>query len=224
MANLLLRGLLAMGLMTAVAVPTVEAKTTGSSSSQASSATIEKQVSKRIRSDRRLAKQDINVSVDESGEAKLTGTVSSKTAKDRAGEIAGAVKGVTQVDNQLDVRSKSAPSEEQGASEDRGQQGKTQQEQKQQPAQGKAEQGAQGAKETMSDSWITTKLKSQLITAEPEASNVSVETNNGIVTLSGTVGSAAIRDRTLEIARNTDGVRDVVDKLKVVAPKANPAQ
>lgn len=221
MAKLLLRGLLALGLMTAVAAPTVEAKSTGAST-QASSGTIEKRVSKRLRADHRLAKQDINVSVDESGEAKLTGTVNSKAAKDRAGEITGGVKGVKQVDNQLEIRSKSS-GQEQGAPEDDGEQDQAGEDDRQ-SAQGEAAPGAQAAKETMSDPWITVSLKSQLITAEPEAFNVSVETRNGVVTLSGTVGSAAVRARALNMARNTDGAREVVDNLKVVAPKSRPEQ
>ncbi len=202
---------LAAGLMTVwVALP-AEAKSSnsGSSSAQASLATVERQVSKRIRADQQLAQQDINVSVDRAGEATLTGTVTSQFAKDRAGEIAGRVEGVTQVDNRLEIRGDGNASGDHGQPDGGA-------------VQSEIERGTQGAKETMADSWITTRVKSALVTAAPEASHVGVETHHGVVTLSGTVASEAIHQRTVGIARNADGVRKVVDKLKVAAPEAQP--
>jgi hyperosmotically inducible protein len=42
-----------------------------------------------------------------------------------------------------------------------------------------------------------------------------VDSNNGVVTLTGTVGTAAEKARALKAARETDGVKSVVDRLKV---------
>jgi hyperosmotically inducible protein len=44
---------------------------------------------------------------------------------------------------------------------------------------------------------------------------VDVETQNGVVTLSGAVGSEPERRRALALARNTEGVREVSDQLKI---------
>ena len=45
--------------------------------------------------------------------------------------------------------------------------------------------------------------------------DVGVSTRNGVVTLTGTVGSFAIRDRAVGIARNTDGVGSVSNQIAV---------
>lgn len=44
---------------------------------------------------------------------------------------------------------------------------------------------------------------------------VDVDTRGGVVTLSGTVRSAAERERAVAVARGTAGVKDVVDKLVI---------
>jgi len=62
----------------------------------------------------------------------------------------------------------------------------------------------------MSDTWITTKVKSALL-AESDVSglDISVETANGTVSLSGDVDSQAQIDRATAVARDIEGVRAV---------------
>jgi osmotically-inducible protein OsmY len=48
-----------------------------------------------------------------------------------------------------------------------------------------------------------------------KASSVSVESNDGAVTLSGTVASTAQHTRVVQLARETDGVKSVTDHLVV---------
>ena len=67
------------------------------------------------------------------------------------------------------------------------------------------------------DSAITTKIKTQLA-AEHLGSlgHISVDTdNNGVVWMTGTVGSQAEADKAISIARNTEGVKSVKSKLQV---------
>jgi osmotically-inducible protein OsmY len=45
--------------------------------------------------------------------------------------------------------------------------------------------------------------------------DIHVATSNAVVTLSGKVASAAERDRALQLARETDGVKSVTDQLQV---------
>jgi osmotically-inducible protein OsmY len=45
--------------------------------------------------------------------------------------------------------------------------------------------------------------------------NIDVDVHKGIVTLTGIVGDSYLKKRAIEIARMTDGIRGVVDNLKV---------
>ena len=66
------------------------------------------------------------------------------------------------------------------------------------------------------DAGITTDVKTSLAADETvSAFDVDVDTNEGVVTLTGTVPSMVAKDRAVQIARSSDGVRDVVDNLRV---------
>ena len=54
-----------------------------------------------------------------------------------------------------------------------------------------------------------------------KASDITVDTNNRVVTLKGTVTTAAGKTRAIELAKQTDGVSGVEDQLVV---KADPAK
>ncbi len=68
------------------------------------------------------------------------------------------------------------------------------------------------------DAAITTKVKTAVI-AEPglSALKIDVDTKDGVVTLTGTVDSAAMKDRAQQVAQGVSGVRSVVDNLVVKA-------
>lgn len=73
---------------------------------------------------------------------------------------------------------------------------------------------------SQSDPGVTTAIKSKLAVDDTvKAYQIDVDTDNRIVTLKGTVGTEAEKAQAIMIARNTDGVRDVVD-LIVVGPGA----
>ncbi len=66
------------------------------------------------------------------------------------------------------------------------------------------------------DAGITTSVKTQLAADDTvKAYQVDVDTNNHVVTLSGDVPSIAAKDQAIQIARTTNGVRDVIDQLRV---------
>ena len=69
----------------------------------------------------------------------------------------------------------------------------------------------------VSDSWITTKVKSQFVGVDVlKGSDISVDTDhNGVVTLTGTVPNEAARARAIEIVRTTRGVHRVIDEMKL---------
>ena len=69
---------------------------------------------------------------------------------------------------------------------------------------------------SQSDAGITTAVKSKLAADDTvKAYKVDVDTQNKVVTLSGDVDTEAQRTHAVMIARNTDGVADVVDQLRV---------
>ena len=72
------------------------------------------------------------------------------------------------------------------------------------------------AQQPVKDGWVTMKIHSMFIPEDAlEGSNVDVDTDHGVVTLSGTVASEAGRARALAVAKSTDGVKSVVDKLRI---------
>ena len=76
---------------------------------------------------------------------------------------------------------------------------------------------AEEAGEDVSDSWITTKVTSQLIADDlVKARNIDVDTDNGVVSLNGMVLSNAERSRAVSITKATKGVKRVdTSNLKV---------
>ena len=69
---------------------------------------------------------------------------------------------------------------------------------------------------SQTDAGITTAVKSKLAADDTvKAYKVDVDTHNKVVTLSGDVETPAQREHAVLIARNTDGVADVIDQLRV---------
>jgi osmotically-inducible protein OsmY len=72
------------------------------------------------------------------------------------------------------------------------------------------------------DTGITTSVKNKLIADDlVKARQINVDTQDKVVTLTGEVRSEAEESRALEIARATDGVRDVIDQINVVPEQAD---
>jgi hyperosmotically inducible protein len=70
----------------------------------------------------------------------------------------------------------------------------------------------------MPDAWITTKVKSTLLTTEGvSATKVHVDTIDGLVTLYGSVPTAAEKAKAESVARGTEGAREVRNLLQVVS-------
>lgn len=64
------------------------------------------------------------------------------------------------------------------------------------------------------DAGLTTKVKAKFAADDTvKAVQIDVTTQNGVVTLTGNVDSEEAKRRALELARGTEGVRDVVDRI-----------
>lgn len=120
------------------------------------------------------------------GRVTLSGTADSAAARDTAGRLTMSTRGVVSVNNQLVVDSNKPTAVDSAKS-----------------SMSKAE----GA---ISDSWITTKVKSTLLySSNVSGSDITVSTQGGNVTLSGKVRSGAERDLAVELAQNVRGVKSV---------------
>jgi hyperosmotically inducible protein len=161
----------------------------------------------------------------------LNGTVGSQAEKERAVMIARNTKGVTNVVDDLTVGP--APAATSGEyeqkvedaarnakvkTEDAAQDTKAKTEEYGHDAKVKTEKAADKTAEVLTDSAITIDLKMKYL-AEPGVPGVDihVETNNGVVTLTGNVKTKAEMTKAMSIARGTHGVKRVVNHLKVAA-------
>jgi hyperosmotically inducible periplasmic protein len=210
---------------------------TPAATAPASNDQLEDAIEKKWEADVTLKDADIDVSV-AAGIATLTGEVPTAALKSRAARLA-KIDGVTRVENQItvqrpaDVAAKAKSGAEKAANKTAEGVGVAAGETKR-GVETAAEKTAEGvgvaARETKnaakktgevaSDSWITTKVKAKFVGEDPlKNSHISVSTSDNVVTLTGTVVTEAGRDRAIAIAKATDGVKDVVDKLTIAPGK-----
>lgn len=76
--------------------------------------------------------------------------------------------------------------------------------------------GLSAAACSQTDSGVTTKVKAKFTQDDiVKANDINVTTRDGVVTLSGEVDTMQARQQALRLARETEGVTDVVDDLRV---------
>jgi len=79
-----------------------------------------------------------------------------------------------------------------------------------------ARQAAGAAAAVVTDAALTTAVKTKLLAdSEVKGLKIDVDTKDGVVTLTGRVKNAAEKAAAIRIARGTDGVKDVQDKLTI---------
>ncbi len=128
---------------------------------------------------------DINTDVHD-GNVTLTGKVNSSVDKALAGELVKSLDGVKDVNNELSVMKPDSDKD------------------------------TNDLAKTLTDSKVATVVKTRLLfSADVSGTDIDVEVKNSVVTLKGSVSSDAERDLALMIAKNTDDVKDVVNKLRV---------
>lgn len=134
---------------------------------------------------------DINVDV-ENGKVILNGSAQTPEAKELAGRLAANTDGVREVSNLLSVSAADSSA-------------------------AKAQNAADDAADVISDAWITSKVKSSLIYSRNlDGLSITVDTQSGMVNLSGLVLSNAEKQLAVETASNIRGVRGVdADALRV---------
>jgi osmotically-inducible protein OsmY len=142
----------------------------------------------------------------ESGAVTLEGTAESQDAKNLAGRLAADTRGVVSVDNQLEVKAPGS-AEEPGAVD---------------TAVDKTREVAGDAGDYITDGWITTKVKSTFLwSMGVTGMDISVNTEDGVVSLNGPVGSEAERELAIELAEQLRGVNSVDATGLVLQPAAS---
>lgn len=194
--------------------------------------TLTTRIEARLKADPSLKKDKIDVAVAD-GVVTLTGAVHSRTQKARAERLA-KVRGVTSVDNKLEVETAATTGEKvdrtmdkaadksdktMDKAEDKAKKAGAKTKDESKKAASKSKDVASDTGEAITDAWITTKVKTQFIGEDAlKDSDINVDTNDHVVTLKGTVVSHAGRARAVAIAKATKGVTRVVDDL-TISPK-----
>ncbi|SDU02143.1 BON domain-containing protein [Halopseudomonas salegens] len=74
----------------------------------------------------------------------------------------------------------------------------------------KAEDAAETAGQATSDTWITSKVRASFVAeSELSALDIGVETNEGVVTLTGEVNTDAQRELAIKVVEDIEGVKEV---------------
>jgi osmotically-inducible protein OsmY len=144
-----------------------------------------------------LSGSDIDVDV-KAGMVTLQGTVPNEAARTKALSIAKGADGVKGVTDQLRI----VPDTDMAQNAD------------------KAAQASKKAGRKADDGWIKSKIYAQYMADWDTVlndSDIDVDVDNGMVTLNGTVKSAAAKAKAVATAKATDGVKGVKDNLKVGA-------
>jgi hyperosmotically inducible periplasmic protein len=80
----------------------------------------------------------------------------------------------------------------------------------------KTAEAAKTAQEALSDGSLTAKIKAKMALDDTvKALDLNIDTVDGVVTVTGKVRTSAERDRALALARETNGVKRVVDRTSV---------
>src|SRR5690554_4606619 len=141
---------------------------------------------------RHLSPFSIDVEI-ENGVAILTGEVESEVDRDLAEQVALGVDGVREVDNQLQVAGEEVERSADGSD-------------------------GRAFSTRFNDATTTATVKSKLLwNRNTEGLDINVTTRDGVVTLEGRAGSEAASELAERLARNTEGVRRVENKLSVSA-------
>jgi len=213
---------LALGALTVA--PAASAQT----STPTNDSAIKSRVEARLKNADSLKDEDIKVSVDH-GVVTLKGDVHSAANREQAAELA-KVAGVTTVENKLDVDGKSVASKTKdatvkGAEKTKDATVKGAEKTKDATVKGAKKTGeetkdvAGTTGEAVTDAWITSKIKADYVNEDTlKGSDINVDTNEHVVTLKGTVESAAGKARAEQIAKTTKGVTRVVNTL-TIGPK-----
>jgi osmotically-inducible protein OsmY len=185
-------------------------------------------IARKIAGDPALKADAVKVTVD-NGVVTLSGMVATDADRARAERLAN-VAGVTKIENKIVTRgdTKSKVKGTAGTVGEKTKEGaeKTKEGAKKvgektkeggEKAVDKTKEGLSKTGEVITDGWITSRIKTKFMADEAiRASDINVDTNDHVVTLTGTVVSAAAHAKAIADAKEVEGVHRVIDRLKIV--------
>jgi hyperosmotically inducible protein len=166
---------------------------------------LSKLIATKIANDASLSADAIKVKV-EGGVVTLSGIVGKDADKAAAEELA-RVPGVVRVENKLTSREKATDKVKDTAAvvADTSKKGAA-----------KTKKAVTKTGEAITDGWITSRVKGNFAGDDAlRGSDINVDTNDHVVTLTGVVPTAAARTTAIALAKKVEGVKRVVDNLKI---------
>jgi osmotically-inducible protein OsmY len=168
---------------------------------------LEKIIQARIKNDEQLKSADLHVKVNaRQNEVTLSGVVQTSAMRDRAVDLARAARFGVVINDQIEIRrreiSRSEYTEE-NAREEREE----------------ARKRGESIGDSLDDAWIHTKVVESL-SGDSDAlrSKINVDVRNNVVTLRGVVETPEQKASSERVAKDTEGVREVINQLKIEKP------
>jgi osmotically-inducible protein OsmY len=155
--------------------------------------TIDDRVEFKLETSDLVRKYNVHTKV-EDGVVTLSGDVATAAQKAEAERLARSVEGVVRVQNDITID----PDEDKSMND-------------------RIKSGLNKTGDVINDAWITTKVKWFLARDEGlrSVTSIDVDTKDHVVTLKGTVRTAAEKARAVELANKADGVKRVIDQLTI---------
>jgi len=173
-------------------------------------------IERRIANSPSLKSEHVNVSVKDHV-ATLTGSVDTRTDKMRAERLA-RINGVRRIDDRIDVNTRATSGTFGEQTKHGGETVTDRTKHGAESATDKVKEGVSKTGEVITDGWITGRVKTRFVGDDAlKNSHIDVDTSDHVVTLNGTVTSAAGRARAVELAKGVEGVHRVVDRLAIGA-------
>ena len=194
----------AFGLILTACGPAEPTDTTNNPATKMTDSELENKIKTKFDSDPLLKAADLIVSADaDKNEATISGVVAKESLRIKAVDLAKETSPGLILTDKIDVKPPELTREEYTEARARDEREK---------ARGTGEKlGA-----SLDDAWIHTKLVAKFIgDADTPGRKINVDVVNNVVTLRGTVDTAEQRAEAERIARDTEGVRRVVNQLKV---------
>jgi len=165
---------------------------------------LQKQIQDKLNADPQLRDANLSVSADaDRNMATLSGRVESESLRARAIEMAKTARPGLTVDDKIEVNPREVARSEY-----------TPEQARQEVERAKSSSETVGS--SIDDAWIHAKIVAKLATdSKTPERKINVDVNNNVVTLRGTVDSPEQKQEAERIARETDGVKQVNNQLRV---------
>jgi hyperosmotically inducible periplasmic protein len=200
---------MALGLALMACAPVDPIGSTGKPATMMTDSELETKIKAALNTDAQLKAVDLNVSADaDKNEATISGEVWAQSMRAKAVNLAKEASPGLILNDKIEVKPHELTREEftqERASEVRG----------------KANERGDKLGDTIDDAWIHTKLVAKFLSDDDTPGRkINVDVVNNVVTLRGVVDTAEQRAEAERIARNTDGVKRVINQLKVAGKSA----